>query len=264
MNGKTKKDDLLDMFNSKINDLSVNEIKVLIDQELRKKEDEIDMEYIDFCYELIKTKENSPIPTDNQIKRRKKIRPSRIMIAAAIMLILTVASVTVYAYVVDFNIPQYIAQLIEGNAEIDPNLENADTTADGYELTDTDLAKQLAEYGISPVTFPEELIEECSIISIENLTADESIQKDVYICFEYLGAAGSLSVSQSSAEYEKVGEETIMEIVSAEMIHVNGMDIMIFEQEKTCSIIYKDRLTKYSISIECDMETALKFAESIK
>ena len=32
----------------------------------------------------------------------------------------------------NFDIPQNIAKLIDNNAEIDYNLENADTTADGY------------------------------------------------------------------------------------------------------------------------------------
>ncbi|MFR3418942.1 MAG: hypothetical protein ACLTSM_02640 [Eubacterium sp.] len=53
----------------------------------------------------------------------------------------------------NFDIPQSIAKLIDNNAEIDYNLENADTTADGYALLDSDFAKQLADYGITLLHF---------------------------------------------------------------------------------------------------------------
>ena len=79
------------------------------------------------------------------------------------------------------------------------------------------------------------------------MTTDESIQKDILVRFEYLGTAGSLSVSQSTADYEWVGEETVMDVDSAEMIHTNGMDIMIFERDNNCIILYQDNLTLYRI-----------------
>lgn len=259
------KKELLEMINSKLIDLSKSEIKALINKELEKDAEEIDMDYIDLCYELLAMKKTSNPEKTTKLANHKKIKLFRILIAAVIITILVLTTVTVSAYVFDFNIPNYIAQLIEGNAQIDTNLENADTTADSYMLTNTDLAQKLAEYGVSPITFPEEMInEDCSIISIENMTTDESVQKDIFVRFEYFGNAGSLSVSQSNADFEWVGKETVMEVNSAEIININGMDILIFEQDGNCSIIYKDHLTKYNISIECDMDTALSFAKSIK
>lgn len=259
------KRELLEMINSKLTDLSEDDIKVLINKELEKNTEEIDMDYIDLCYELLAIKKSNSQEKDIKVSNRRKIIPIRVLIAVAIIILFVGTTFTVSAYFFNFNIPQHIAQLIEGNAQIDPNLENTDKTADSYLLTDTDLAKQFAEYGISPVTFPEEMInEDCSIISIENMTTDESVQKDIFVRFEYFGNAGSLSVSQSNADFEWVGEETVMEVNSAEIININGMDILIFEQDGNCSIIYKDHLTKYNISIECDMDTALSFAKSIK
>lgn len=260
-----KKDDLFDKLNSKLADLSEQDIKSLIDIEMKKSPDEINMDYIDFCYDILAAKKNNPPQIIIRENKHKKIRFSRALIAAAVLIIFAATTLSVSAYVFDFNIPSYIAHVIDGNAQVDPNLNNADTTADGYTLTDTEVAKQLADYGITPVTFPEKMIKEnCSIISIENITTDESVQKEIYVLFEYSGHSGSLSISQLNEEHEWVGEETVMEVTSAEMIHINGMDILIFEQEGNCSIIYRDGLTKYNISIECDMDMALKFAKSIK
>lgn len=259
------KKELLEMINSKLIYLSESEIKALINKELEKNAEEIDMDYIDLCYELLAIKRTSHHEKTIKLANRKKIKPLRILIAAVIITLLVLTTVTVSAHVFDFAIPNYIAQLIEGNAQIDTNLKNADTTADSYALTDSDLAQKLAEYGISSVTFPEEMIkEDCSIISIENITADESIQKDIYVRFKYYGFEGSLSVSQTSGDYEWVGEETVIDVKSAEMLQANGMDILVFEQDGNCNIIYMDYLTKYNISIECDMDTAMDFAKSIK
>ncbi|HJB74050.1 MAG TPA: hypothetical protein IAA37_00030 [Candidatus Eubacterium faecale] len=265
MSKKLNQNELFETINSKLTDLSKDQIKTLIQKELEKNADDIDMDYVDFCYELLESNDKSNAESEEKTLSRIKFKPSRILIAAVIIVLLIASTITVSAYVFNFNIPQYIAQIIEGNAQIDTNLENADTTAGSYALTDTYLAQKFAEYGISPVTFPEEMInEDCSIISIENMTTDESVQKDIFVRFEYFGNAGSLSVSQSNADFEWVGEETVMEVNSAEIININGMDILIFEQDGNCSIIYKDHLTKYNISIECDMDTALSFAKSIK
>lgn len=259
------KKELLEMINSKLTDLSEDDIKVLINKELEKNTEEIDMDYIDLCYELLAIKKSNSQEKDIKVSNRRKIIPIRVLIAVAIIILFVGTTFTVSAYFFNFNIPQHIAQLIEGNAQIDPNLENTDKTADSYLLTDTDLAKQFAEYGIAPVTFPEEMIDEkCSIISIENMTTDESVQKDIYVRFEYLGTAGSLSIPQSSEEYDWVGEETVMDTDSADMIRANGMDIIIFERDNNCIILYQDNLTRYQIYLESELQTAIEFAKTIK
>lgn len=259
------KKELLEMINSRLIDLSESEIKAMINKELEKDAKEIDMDYIDICYELLAMKKTSNPEKPIKLTNHKKIKLFRVLIAAVITSILVLTTVTVSAYMLDFDIPNYIAQLIEGNAQIDTNLENADTTADSYALTNTDLAQKLAEYGVSPITFPEEMVkEDCSIISIENMTTDESIQKDIYVRFEYFGNSGSLSVSQSNADYEWVGEETVIDVKSAEMLQANGMDILVFERDNNCIILYQDNLTRYQIYLESEMQIAIEFAESIK
>ena len=135
------KKELLEMINSKLTDLSEDDIKVLINKELEKNTEEIDMDYIDLCYELLAIKKSNSQEKDIKVSNRRKIIPIRVLIAVAIIILFVGTTFTVSAYFFNFNIPQHIAQLIEGNAQIDPNLENTDKTADSYLLTDTDLAK---------------------------------------------------------------------------------------------------------------------------
>lgn len=262
MNNKFSKNELLEMMNSKLTNLTEEEILELITEELNKENTQVDMDYIDVCYDLLEVKRNA-VNHSVKTEKRKLKKPSKVLLIAAVFVVFIVSTVTVSAQF-NLNIPQNIAELIDGNAKIDYNLENADTTADGYALLDTDLAKQLAEYDISPITFPEEIIKEnCKITKIENVSNDET-WKIISVDFNYNNQEGLLQIEQMSKELEATGISTVMDVESGQMIKVNGMDILIFEQKDNCLIRYKDHSTTYDIYLDCNLETAIKFAESIK
>lgn len=249
--------ELIEAIDSKLSELTVDEIKLLIEKELAKETDKVDMDYIDLCYDVLEAKsahENKPV------KRRSL---SAVFIAAVIV-ILAMSTLTASAFV--FGIPEKIARYVNGNAEIDYDLENADTTALGYALTDTDLAKRLAEFGISPVTIPEEMVKSyCELTKIESRTVSEGLANVVFANFEYRGMYVDIKIEQFAKDFGYKIDVTVADIVSAKMVRANGMDILVFEQENGwCSIIYKDDLTHYDIGLKCDFETAIKFAESIK
>lgn len=259
MKNKFSKKDLEKMIFSKTTNLSKEEIKMLIDKELSKEPENIDTDYIDLCFELMSINDE-PKQTVVPIK---SFRTKKSMMIAAAVMILLVSMMSVSA--VYFNIPQKVAELVNGNAEIDFDLENADTTADGYKLHETDLAKELESMGINPVTFPEAMVrEECKISKIENETIDETISIEAYINFEYDGILGRMRIDQKKPYEEIAGVRTVMDVDAGEMINVNGMDVLVFEQEKTCTITYRDNLTDYTIYLECDFKTAKEFAKTIK
>ena len=247
------------MIDSDFTDLSTEEIKALIQKEVDKGPDELDTDYIDLCFELLAVKGNA------KSKRVKFKKPAKLIIIAAALTVIFISTVTASAQF-NFDIPQSIAKLIDNNAEIDYNLENADTTADGYALLNTDLAKQLADYGITPVTFPEEMIKENSkITKIESISSDD-ISNIVSVYFYYNGQRGWLDIEQMSKELESTGVIGYNNLKGGKMIKANGMDILVFEHDdNSSSITYKDGLTTYHISLtNSTMENAIKFAKSIK
>lgn len=257
MKRKLSKKKLKKMIDSDFTDLSTEEIKALIQKEVDKGPDKLDTDYIDLCFELLTVKDNA------KGKRVKFKKSAKVLLVAAALMVVFISTVTASAQF-NFDIPQSIAKLIDNNAEIDYNLENADTTADGYALLDTDLAKQLADYGITPVTFPEEMTKEnCKVIQIEDVSVDET-WKIISVDFYYNKQKGWLRVEQMSEEFKTAGVNTVMDIKSGKMININGMDILLFEQEGSYKIKYKDNNTTYDISLDCDSETAIKVAESIK
>lgn len=244
--------------------MSKQELEEIIENELLKSESEMDADLIEYCLDSIKKLELSE--EDNKKEESKKvffINPKmwRVLVAMSIVLVFAITASAFY-----FNIPEEIAQLINGDAELDFNLENADTTADGYALLETDIAKELESFGITPVTFPEAMVRKnCKITKIENITVNESISLDANVEFTYNENIGSLMIRHfRPMDTEWIGSSTVMDVEAGEMINVNGMDILVFEQEKTCAIVYKDNSTKYTFYIGCDFETAKEFAKTIK
>lgn len=247
------------MIASNFTDLSSEDIKKLIEIEIAKNAEEVDTDYIDLCFKLLAIKDNQIVSIN------RKSKPVKTLLIAAIVFILLVSVVTASAYVFDFSIPDFIAELIDKDAYVDINLEYANTTAEGYQLTDSNLAKELEAHGITPVTIPEELLkDDCMIISIEYPETDIELNTVAYIDFEYQGLHGYITVNQFNQNITWSGQYKQNDIVSGKMINVNGMDILIFEREDSCSVIYMDNSTEYNIYLEGDIDTIISLAKSIK
>lgn len=117
--------------------LSDRELRQMIDRELEKDSSQIDMNYIDTCFDLMEMHADSRITVQ---PRRKWLKA---VIVAALIAAATVSAMSVSAHLFNFNIPSEIAHKINGSAQIDPNLAEADTSAAGYALTASPVAKQL-------------------------------------------------------------------------------------------------------------------------
>lgn len=260
VNNKLSKNKLKKMITSDFTNLTIEEIKALIQREVDKGPDKLDTEYIDLCFELMNVKNN-----EQNKKIVKYKNPAKVLLIAATFIVLLVSTLTVFAQF-NINIPQKIVQLIDGNAELDYSLENADTTADVYTLLDTELAIQIKNYGIEPVTFPEEILKDnCTIVNVEEVSLDDYM-KLVDVSFKYYGKKGCLSIEKTSKDLDSTGNRYINNIVDGKMLKINGMDIIVFEQDGGySSIIYKDYLTTYEITLEdCDLNSAISLAKTIK
>lgn len=267
MNKKFRKKELLKTAESGLSDLSCEQIKALIKKESEKNYEDINVDYIDMCFDVLVTKQaNESFSSNDIIVKAKKFTVRKVLLFAAVFMIFAATTLTVSANVFHFNIPKEISIRIEDTAKTDINLKLADTTANEHELCNSELAKKLKTYGLSPITFPEELIKENSqIIKIDNITSDKTISTDIEIELSYNNSSGRLVISQYTVDFDWTGEMVNKDVLSAEMINVNGMDVLIFEQDSnSCTICYKDNLTTYEIYLETDFDAAKLFAQSIK
>lgn len=264
---KFSEEELLKVAESGLADLTCDQIRELIKKEAEKDYEDINNDFIDLCFDVLSMKQDEDSFAILKInKKPKRIVVRKVLMFAAIFMTLIITTLTVSAGVFHFNIPKEISSWIDGIAKTDINLKLADTTADGYALENSDLVKELRAYGLSHITIPEELIKENSkIIKIDDITTDKTISTDVKIEFNYVNLYGNLVISQYTGDFEWTGETVSNNVLSGEMIKVNGMDVLIFEHENdSCTICYKDNFTTYGIYLETDIETARMFAQSIK
>ncbi len=252
------------MLGSGVADLSSEDIRKLIEAEVSKDEDKIDAEYIDLCFELLSMKEESEKATEAVRKPQRKVLKT--LVLAAVIAAILISALTVIASVLNFDIPEKIAQLDGDNAYFDLNYEFADTTADGYSLLETELAKTLAAKGVSPITVPEEIVNGNSTdFEYENLNSDSSINISICIYFKYKGMYSECLIRHFSREHDWTGYSVLRGVIQGEMIKANGLDVLVIEQKSFTTIKYKNNLTEYLIRIEgLEFEEALEFAKTIK
>ncbi len=241
------------MIDSGFSNLSSEKIKQLIEAEVSKGEN-ADTDYIDLCFELLEVKENQP--------ERKKYRLKYVLIAA-IITVIAFSVVTVSVTSIKFNIPENVGTMKDGNVEMDINLDNIDKTADGYQLLDSSVAKEIESVGITPVTFPEEFLKENCVVK-EIIKKESTESPNMHIIFDYDGHHVSFSAIRHLYDTELTGYWIVHDVISADCFYVNGMDVLFFERENSVSIDYVDNNIHYNIYIASDTETAMKLVNSIK
>ncbi len=240
-----------------LEDLTYEQLQARIKEESEKDPEEIDMDYVDFCFRLLEQKKP---------QAKKHVRYSmKITIAVAAVLIVLVSSFGALAGFRSQKTDDFV-QVKNGIVIVDWSVENAKTTAESHALMNTELGKQIQTFGISPITVPEGLIKENGTINeIQNTTADAALSTEVTVEFRYSDYDGQLVLTQYSQTYEKNGKTTLSDVIHSRAIQVNGMGILLFEQKDRCVILYKDGLTYYKIDLNCaDIDTALQLAKSIR
>ena len=213
------------------------------------------MNYIDTCFDLME------MHADGRIAVQPRRKWLKAVIVAALIAAATVSAMSVSAHLFNFNIPSEIAHKINGSAQIDPNLAEADTSAAGYALTASPVAKQLAELGISPVTLPRQLAQS-HIQSVHTIQSD-SVMTAAQVLFEADGVAGDLTVTRYATANDWEGKDRVTDIDSGKLVHANGLDILILARDNSCTLRYRDGNTEYDLYLECDEDTAVAFAEDL-
>ena len=89
--------------------LSDRELRQMIDRELEKDSSQIDMNYIDTCFDLME------MHADGRIAVQPRRKWLKAVIVAALIAAATVSAMSVSAHLFNFNIPSEIAHKINGS-----------------------------------------------------------------------------------------------------------------------------------------------------
>ncbi len=192
-------------------------------------------------------------------KRTHKVSFKKILLVAVISVLLFAVATTVSAYVFDFNIKEELVEFFDDHIRL--HLDKVDSTAGSYSLLGTDLAKELEENGISPVTLPAALLtEEWKVVEITK--QNSKIFKSSSIRLENIDNVAGISITQyTDIKYIKPSNINLPQ--KGGELSVNGLAVFIFNLKEQSYIEYFDSCTRYGITLNTDYETAIKIAKTI-
>ena len=247
-------------------DYSKNTIEQLMEKELEKEPEEINMEFVDACMYYLTgiTEQENPDKKDQVVQKRKRIKFSRILVAAVIVALGLSIGVTAYAKVNAISISDIFVQVFPDHATIDYSNKN---TADGItSIHESNLYNELKNGGIENIALPEALYssEYTDIWWRNDFTSNfvgfnsEIDNKNVSIIIE------TFTDEQWITNPDVQGDFT-----ASKKVEVNGIDVYLFERNGdnskrvNTSISYQVGLTQYFIDCHYNIEQAEQFIKTM-
>ena len=232
--------------------LSKSEIERALDEELAK--DDPDTDLIEYCLDALdEMKIRMPAPL--------KIKRFSVRTAAAIAAVFLVllCGVTATAAFLNIDLFDPLVKLYNDRIRIG---HTGGPAAGGFALSETDLAKTLAENGITPVLLPKALTDGTYTVDSVQYEKTELIQS-ANIRFSSVKTAGTLVInvyadgaSLPVTDYGKAKDATALQ--------TDRITCYIFTQADHTVIDYSDGQTVYSIIMNCSREEAVALAQSIQ
>ncbi|MCM1364751.1 MAG: hypothetical protein NC122_05545 [Faecalibacterium sp.] len=264
--------EFLDFLNDDTFDSSLEEkLKDLLDKELEKSENEMDTDLVERCLdELLKleAEKQAEEQCSDKIDRigddHRKIkthRLKRVLLAAAMVVVLAVGAVSVSAVIPNMELFNGTVEVQNGHVLIHFNDE--EDKSDDYKLCGSELLKELNENGFSSVSLPEVLLtDDCEVSEIEYKMGDLLLSSIIKLSLDNETIIVQIDrhkngVTLGDMEYLSASTELYKLII-------DGISVYIIEQENVSTITYRKDDCEYSILTPFDVEKAKNFAKTIK
>lgn len=233
------------------------ELMEMIDEELAKYPDEMDTDFIDLCLNALDGKYD-----DEEIERLnqqappsgKRFKLGRLLIVAAIIVVILAASVPVCAKYLNLNVA-------EGVVEVTEDCFNVDLNASAESIN---VITKLEDENLVPV-IPNELLK--SEYVFENYQSDErnTACKTYFVDFKNDEIKGSLTISVYDDNYNFASGRNFAnkEYETFKQITKENKEILVFGDKESSSIYYLVDNTEYVIFIDSDFTVAYNIAETL-
>lgn len=274
------KDTLLAALKSESMLLTVEEIEGIMNEELEKSPEEMDTQLIDLCADVLDkvyfaAEENTAPQEEIQNhektnKNKKRIKFSKVILAAAIIVIALSIAIPVSARFFHKEADDNIVEYDNKNNWFQDNLLNGQHNAIKHSDPNNDLIKELKDKGLDDIILPSYFLDHDYTRTV-NKQNDDDLFLDMLIDFKMEnGCKGYIGISKHKT---KVTEDIIGQgamgphMDSVKQITVNGMDVLIYypsSTENEVYIIYVDNNVEYSIDIlNCDLDTGVEIAKTL-
>lgn len=227
------------------------ELWEMIDEELAKDPSEMDTDLVDLCLDALDGKFD-----DEEIERintRKRLRPGKILLVAAVIVLILGISLPVCAKHLNLNTGEGVIHYIDNHFEVDLGTSNKSV----------DVLSQLKNEDINAV-IPNELLK--SEYSFDNYRIyDRQSYKTYAVDFENKDITGTITLNsyEENSEFLTGKNRADEEYESFEQISKDDKEILVFGDDETSNIYYVVNNIEYIIVINSDYSTAYNIAETL-
>lgn len=245
-------------------DYSKNTIEQLMEKELEKEPEDINMEFVDACMYYLTgiTEQENPDKKDQVVQKRKRIKFSRILVAAVIVAFALSIGVTAYAKVNAISISDIFVQVFPDHATIDYSNKN---TADGTtSIQDSNLYNELKNGGIENIVLPEELYS----TKYKNIEWRNDFTSN-YANIDFFDSKITMDIETFTDEKWITNPDIQGDFTASKKVEINGIDVYLFERNGNSSknvntsISYQVGLTQYFIDCQYNIEQAEQFIKTM-
>lgn len=267
------RDTLKEILKSKSMSFSAEEIEEMMNEELDKFPEEMDTELVDLCAQVLEKvyfaaneqnlKANKP--NKNNIK---SIKIRKVILVAAIVAIFACAStMMIGAKYFNIDASEKIVKFV--GDYFDLNLRNGKTEANKYSDENNALVKYFKkQLDIENIILPSIFLsDEYEIKGTDIQDGEGILWVGVHITNETTNFSGYIDLMKAKSPQFIFGlgqGHISKEFDRVKQLTINGMDIIVFGNDKRAFIDYVDNNTEYEISLHCDFDTAVEIANSIE
>lgn len=252
MNTKTLKEILTEKSVS----FTQEELKNIINEELEKGEDEMDVELIDQCLDLLDSSANN----NCKAKDKKKIKIKKLLLIAAIIAVLLCIAVPVGAKFLSVDASNNVVKYNGDHFKIDMSEENLNNTLDIESL------KQ--QINLEKIALPADLFTDDYVLSdFTEEKVDDSLttinfaaKTDELSCIIYINKY------QNIDDYENyIGKFAVPDNFQYfKQLKVDSIDVLVYSDDVNSAIYYYCDNCEYHITLsDCKFDTAVSLAETL-
>lgn len=255
---------LLEILKTEPFSFTLREIEEIMDEELSKSPDEMDTELIDLCIDILYeefSKENTE--SDSKKSKIKKFKARKIILVAAILIMILGLSISASAKFFNIDASEKVVRFINNHFNVDLGNENTNSN-DNYESS-LELINYLNDYGFENITLPAALISDDYSAKINTRSREGIEQANIVFKSNITDIDGTISITMHTNNNFAIGQGSISNSYDqVKQIFVNEMDVLVFNNGIKSMIYYVDKNIEYNIDINCDFDSAIEIAETIK
>ena len=232
--------------------LTEKQLWEMIDEELAKDPSEMDTDLVDLCLDALDGKfDDEEI---RQLNSRKRLRPGKILLVAAVIVLILGISLPVCAKHLNLNTGEGIVHYTGDHFKV--NMTSSQNSVD--------VLSKLENENLNAI-IPNELLKSEYIYDNYRVHHDSNEFKTYAVDFGNKDFTGTITINKYNDDYDfAIGQNFANEdFEDFEQINKNNIEILVFGDNETSYIYYIVDNMEYSILLNCDYSVAYNIAKTL-